>query len=40
LLAYAAFSVTVYPVLWMLFWPMRAWMKKNRPEEYAASRQR
>jgi hypothetical protein len=32
-----AFYVTVYPVLWVIFWPVRAWMKKNRPEEYAAS---
>ncbi|WIM88624.1 hypothetical protein PT015_03780 [Candidatus Mycobacterium wuenschmannii] len=37
---YYGFYVTVYPVLWVLFWPMRAWMKKNRPEEYAASRQK
>ena len=37
LLVYGAFYVTVYPVLWVLFWPMRAWMKKNRPEEYAES---
>ncbi|OKH85630.1 hypothetical protein EB75_19870 [Mycobacterium sp. ST-F2] len=26
-----------YGVLWVLFWPLRAWMKTNRPEEYAAS---
>ena len=24
-------------VLWVLFWPLRAWMKRNRPEGYAAS---
>ncbi len=30
---YGLFYVTVYPVLWVVFWPMRAWMKKNRPEE-------
>jgi hypothetical protein len=35
--AYYAFYVTVYPVLWLLFWPVRTWMKKNRPEDYAAS---
>jgi YggT family protein len=29
-----------YSVLWVLFWPVRAWMKKNRPEEYEASRQK
>jgi hypothetical protein len=27
----------VYSVLWVVFWPVRAWMKKNRPEDYAAS---
>jgi hypothetical protein len=27
----------VYSVLWVLFWPVRAWMKKNRPDDYAAS---
>lgn len=37
LACYGLFYVTVYPVLWLLFWPMRAWMKKNRPEEYAES---
>ncbi|ORA05682.1 hypothetical protein BST17_07850 [Mycolicibacterium bacteremicum] len=26
-----------YPVLWLVFLPVRMWMKKNRPEEYAAS---
>lgn len=26
-----------YGVLWVLFWPIRAWMKTNRPEDYAAS---
>ncbi len=34
---YGLFYITVYPVLWLLFWPMRAWMKKNRPEDYAES---
>jgi hypothetical protein len=27
-------------VLWALFWPLRAWMKKNRPEDYAASQRK
>ncbi|BBX44449.1 hypothetical protein GCM10009641_54290 [Mycobacterium cookii] len=27
----------MYSVLWVVFWPVRAWMKKNRPEDYAAS---
>jgi YggT family protein len=31
------FYVTVYPVLWLLFWPVRAYQKKNHPEEYAAT---
>jgi YggT family protein len=26
--------------LWALFWPLRAWMKKNRPEDYAASQKK
>jgi hypothetical protein len=30
----------VYSVLWVMFWPVRAWMKRNRPEEYAASQQK
>lgn len=32
------FYVTVYPVLWLLFWPVRAHQKKTNPEEYAANR--
>lgn len=40
LACYGLFYVTVYPVLWVLFWPMRAWMKKNRPEDYAESRRK
>lgn len=36
-LASAAIYYSVYSVLWVLFWPLRAWMKKNRPEDYAAS---
>lgn len=29
-----------YGVLWVVFWPVRAWMKTNRPEEYAASQRK
>ncbi len=36
----ALFYVTVYPVLWLLFWPMRAYQKKNHPEEYAESQRK
>jgi hypothetical protein len=32
------FYVTVYPLLWLVFWPIRASQKKNHPEEYAANR--
>lgn len=32
------FYVTVYPVLWLIFWPVRAYQKKHHPEEYAANR--
>jgi YggT family protein len=32
--------VTVYPVLWLLFWPMRAYQKKHNPEEYAESQRK
>jgi YggT family protein len=31
------FYVTVYPVLWVLFWPMRAYQKKHHPKDYAES---
>ncbi len=34
---HALFYVTIYPVLWVLFWPMRQHQKKNHPEEYAES---
>jgi hypothetical protein len=34
------FYVTVYPLLWLLFWPVRAYQKKNNPEEYAAAREK
>lgn len=30
----------VYAVLWVLFAPIRLWMKKNRPDDYAASQQK
>jgi hypothetical protein len=36
----AALYYAVYGPLWLLFWPVRAWMKKNRPEDYAASQQK
>lgn len=36
----AAIYGVVYCVLWVLFWPVRAWMKHNRPDEYAASQQK
>lgn len=32
------FYVTVYPLLWLLFWPVRAHQKRTNPEEYAANR--
>ncbi|MBI3228252.1 MAG: hypothetical protein HYZ39_24710 [Mycolicibacterium cosmeticum] len=34
------FYVTIYPILWVLFWPMRNHQKKNHPEEYAASQRK
>jgi hypothetical protein len=37
---YGLFYITIYPLLWTLFWPVRAWMKKNRPEDYAESQKR
>jgi len=30
----------VYGVFWVLFAPIRLWMKKNRPDEYAASQKK
>ncbi len=36
----AAVYYPVYGLLWALFWPIRNWMKRNRPEEYAASQQK
>jgi hypothetical protein len=32
------FYVTVHPLLWLIFWPLRAHQKKHHPEEYAANR--
>ncbi|QNJ92370.1 hypothetical protein HZU40_30175 [Mycolicibacterium fluoranthenivorans] len=34
------FYVTIYPILWVLFWPIRNHQKKNHPEDYAASQQK
>lgn len=34
------FYVTVYPALWVIFWPVRAYQKKHHPEEYAATREK
>jgi hypothetical protein len=34
---HALFYVTIYPVLWLLLWPVRAYQKKHHPEEYAES---
>jgi hypothetical protein len=40
LVLHALFYVTVYPVLWVLFWPMRAYQEKHHPEEYAESQRK
>lgn len=37
---YCLFYVTVYPVLWVLFWPLRNYQKKHHPEEYAESQRK
>ena len=37
---HALFYVTVYPVLWLLFWPIRNHQKKHHPEEYAESQRK
>jgi YggT family protein len=39
-LVHLLFYVTVYPVLWLLLWPVRAYQKKNNPEEYAESQRK
>ena len=36
----AAMYFTVYGLLWVVFLPVRLWMKKNRPEDYAASQRK
>jgi len=36
----AVFYYSVYAVLWIIFAPIRLWMKKNRPDEYAASQKK
>jgi YggT family protein len=37
---HALFYVTIYPVLWLLLWPVRAHQKKHHPEEYAESQRK
>jgi hypothetical protein len=37
---HALFYVTIYPVLWLLLWPVRAYQKKHHPEEYAESQRK
>jgi hypothetical protein len=36
----AAVYYPIYFVLWVLFWPVRAWFKKTNPEEYAANKEK
>jgi YggT family protein len=38
--AHLLFYVTIYPILWVLFWPVRNHQKKHHPEEYAASQRK
>ncbi|CAN5595492.1 hypothetical protein BH09ACT7_BH09ACT7_17760 [soil metagenome] len=40
MVVYGLFYITVYPVLWVLFWPLRSYQKKHHPEEYAESQRR
>ena len=40
MLVSAVIYYSVYGVLWVLFSPIRLWMKKNRPEDYAASQRK
>jgi YggT family protein len=35
---HALFYVTIYPSLWVLFWPVRAYQKMHHSEEYEATR--
>jgi hypothetical protein len=37
---YGLFYITVYPVLWVIFWPVRNYQKKHHPEEYAESQRK
>ena len=39
-LAAAAIYYSVYGVLWVVLSPIRLWMKKYRPEDYAASQRK
>jgi YggT family protein len=39
-LLHLAFYVTVYPVLWLLLWPLRAYQKKHHPDDYAESQRK
>jgi hypothetical protein len=32
--------LATYSVLWVIFWPVRAWMKTTRPQAYAASQRK
>jgi len=36
----AAIYYSVYGVLWVVLAPIRLWMKKNRPDDYAASQRK
>ena len=40
MLAGAVMYYSVYGVLWVVFSPIRLWMRKNRPEDYAASQRK
>lgn len=39
-LAAGAVYYPVYGLFWLLFAPVRLWMKKNRPEDYVASQRK
>ncbi len=39
-LAGAVMYYSVYGVLWVVLSPIRLWMKKNRPDDYAASQRK
>ena len=34
------FGWVMYGVFWVVFSPLRLWMKRNRPEDYAASQRK